>query len=277
MNEFACQYTIVRFLPYVETGEFANIGVILACPETGFLAGKFMPLRRTKRITDFFDDLNVKIYREALRFVRTEVTRMRQFVGAIETDRERITAAAFHELARPREALIRFAGTRALLANDPKQALDDLFAHFVERDFATKEYQEQLLNRGVAKLLSEAKLRTLFATQVVGDDTVKVKFPFLSTRTGIAPIAIKPLHLAKDEPSKIIEHGGQWVERIRRLKRHNKLPTVLFPVQLPSLDGKQYAAAMEIVTDLTQLGAEIAGAEDREAILNFADRARPAD
>lgn len=32
MNKLACQYAVVRFLPYAETGEFANVGVALACP-----------------------------------------------------------------------------------------------------------------------------------------------------------------------------------------------------------------------------------------------------
>ncbi|HVK54151.1 MAG TPA: DUF3037 domain-containing protein, partial [Burkholderiales bacterium] len=28
----ACHYAIVRFLPFVETGEFANVGVVLFSP-----------------------------------------------------------------------------------------------------------------------------------------------------------------------------------------------------------------------------------------------------
>ncbi|MGH8147921.1 MAG: DUF3037 domain-containing protein, partial [Rhodanobacteraceae bacterium] len=27
MNRLACQYAVIRFLPYAETGEFANVGV----------------------------------------------------------------------------------------------------------------------------------------------------------------------------------------------------------------------------------------------------------
>jgi len=29
MKKFACQYAIVRFLPYLETGEFANVGIVM--------------------------------------------------------------------------------------------------------------------------------------------------------------------------------------------------------------------------------------------------------
>lgn len=31
-----CNYAVVRFLPYRETGEFVNVGVVLYCREAGF-------------------------------------------------------------------------------------------------------------------------------------------------------------------------------------------------------------------------------------------------
>ena len=36
-----CFYSVLRFCPYRETDEFVNVGVILACPATGFLDFKF--------------------------------------------------------------------------------------------------------------------------------------------------------------------------------------------------------------------------------------------
>lgn len=36
MKKFACQYAIDRFLPYMETGEFANVGIVMLCPDAGF-------------------------------------------------------------------------------------------------------------------------------------------------------------------------------------------------------------------------------------------------
>ncbi len=40
LNKLACRYAILRFLPYTETGEFANVGVVLACPATGYFGFK---------------------------------------------------------------------------------------------------------------------------------------------------------------------------------------------------------------------------------------------
>lgn len=81
MKGLACQYTIIRFLPYAETGEFANVGVVLACPATGFLDARLLPTRNTRRITGFFDQLDKSIYRDALRYLNDELKRIREFVA----------------------------------------------------------------------------------------------------------------------------------------------------------------------------------------------------
>lgn len=57
MKKYACQYKIVRFTPYVETEEFANVGVVLYCPATGVLDYKLAP-KRFGRVTSFFDGMD---------------------------------------------------------------------------------------------------------------------------------------------------------------------------------------------------------------------------
>jgi hypothetical protein len=89
-------------------------------------------------------------------------------------------------------------------------------------------------------------------------------------------LAIKPLDLAKDEANLVYDHGGHWVERIRRLKKHALLPDeVLFAVQKPRVDDRTIrAAADEIVADLREQGVEVAAATDVKAIAEFAGAAR---
>ena len=274
MNDLACQYSIIRFLPYAETGEFANVGVVLACPEIGFLDAELMPIQRTKRITDFFDALDARIYREAIKYLRTELNQTREFVASLGATRYQDTAASFFELIRPREALLRFGPARTILASSPDLMLRKLFSHFVERDFATKEYHEEVLNKGVANILARASLKSYFDAEVVGDDTVSVRFPFVNRGQNGPTLAIKPLHLAKDEPSKIIDHGGHWVDRIRRLKKHQLIPQgVLFAIESPT-EGRQLRAANEIIDDLRQLGTLVTDFNDEDAILSFANMAR---
>lgn len=65
MNQFACRYAIVQFAPHVETGEFANVGVVLMCPQTGYFDFK-LQTRKHKRVTDFFDELPRDVYLRAV-------------------------------------------------------------------------------------------------------------------------------------------------------------------------------------------------------------------
>ena len=47
MTAVACRYAVVQFAPCRETGEFANAGVVLLCPATGFF-GYQLQTQRTQ-------------------------------------------------------------------------------------------------------------------------------------------------------------------------------------------------------------------------------------
>lgn len=42
-NHVVCNYAIVRFLPYPETSEFVNLGVVVACPSRRYFGLQMMP------------------------------------------------------------------------------------------------------------------------------------------------------------------------------------------------------------------------------------------
>lgn len=136
MNLVPCQYAIIRFLPYAETGEFANVGVVLACPAKGYFDFKLMSTRRTGRIHGFFEQLELKIYRDALNYMNEELQRLRMLAAAA-VDKGAVRQL-FLGLVHPREALLRFGETRVVMARDPGTMLVQLFARMVERDFANK-------------------------------------------------------------------------------------------------------------------------------------------
>ena len=178
----------------------------------------------------------------------------------------------FAGLARPREALLRFSETRVVMADEPAATLEQLFARFVERDFVNKQYHDKILERGVREVLAQAKLRAYFNAGTIGTDELHIQIPFVHLRNGRPILAIKPLDLAKDEPNQVYEHGGHWVDRIRRLKKHALLPDeTLFAVQRPATDDTRILdAADEIVAELREQGVEVAAATDVKAITAFA-------
>lgn len=273
MTRLPCQYAIIRFLPYAETGEFANVGVVLACPVTGYLDARLMPSRKTGRITGFFDQLDVRVYREAMKYVSEELERIRGVAEALEN--KDVVRQLFDGLTRPREGLLRFGETRVIMTGDPEAELTKLFARFVERDFASKQYHDQVLERGVRETLRKANLRDYFKEAEIGNDDLHIQVPFAHLREGAAMLAIKPIDLAKAETNQIYDVGGRWADKIRRLGKHNLLPgEMLVAVKAPDpKDWKLRAATDEIMADLRDAGVEVAEANDTTTITRFAQAA----
>ena len=177
----------------------------------------------------------------------------------------------FAEVVRPREAMLQFADQRVVLAEDPKATLLQLFDHYVERNFVTKEYQERLLENNVRKLLFNAQVGARYQREKVGTEDFAVNFPFVDMVEGKAERVIKPLYLAQGDSTKILTHGGQWVDKVRRLRKRNALPPkVLFPVTQPAANTKPYHAFQEIRQDLLAENVQVVAADDERQILKFA-------
>lgn len=277
MKKFACQYALLRFRPFVETGEFANVGVVLMAPEARFFG--FRLLKKYGRITQFFHQLDRKVYLNGRVLFQEELDRFAGELRRLALDGRRreadLTLARnlFAELVRPREAMLQFDEQRIALADDPNAKLDALYDHYIERNFVTKEYQERLLESTVRKLLFRAKVGADYQQHKVGNDDFAVNFPFVAMAEGRAERVIKPLYLAQGDSTKLINHGGLWVDKVRRLRKRNALPeNVLFPVTAPTPNSRQYAAFEEIREDLLGAKVQVVPANDENLILQFVTR-----
>lgn len=273
MKKYACQYAIVRFLPYLETGEFANVGIVMLCPDAGFF--EFKLLKHVRRITAFFEELDAGIYRRAANDFKLELKRIRVWLDTRQKDNMDVDLARhlFAELTRPREAMMRFEGVRVVLADDPAQQFDELFGHYVERNFATKAYQEQLLEKNVRRVLAAANLEKKYRPETLGDAAAyHTKFPFVHREGDRANKAIKPLHLAHEDPAQIYDHGWAWLGRVEKLRALRLLPEqVLFPVQGPAeTDGERFEIYQEITAKISAEGVLVVPAAQNEKIIQFA-------
>jgi hypothetical protein len=275
MKKFACQYALLRFRPFVETGEFANVGIALIAPEARFFG--FRILKRYGRITQFFHQLDRQIYLDGRQLFKEEMDRFALELRRLALDGRKtqpdivLARNLFTEVVRPREAMLQFADQRVVLAEDPKAKLLQLFDHYVERNFVTKEYQERLLENNVRKLLFNAQVGARYQREKVGTEDFAVNFPFVDMVEGKAERVIKPLYLAQGDSTKILTHGGQWVDKVRRLRKRNALPPkVLFPVTQPAANTKPYHAFQEIRQDLLAENVQVVAADDERQILKFA-------
>jgi Protein of unknown function (DUF3037) len=152
----ACHYALVRFLPFVETGEFAVVGVVLFAPKANYFGYKLLTLEQHDRVTRFFQAFDAKHFQGLMHSARNELQRVADQFKAHSFESGRATLddtavfALWNELTKPLGSMLRMDEPRLAMATDPAAKLEELFQFYVERNFVTREYQEEaLFNRGV--------------------------------------------------------------------------------------------------------------------------------
>lgn len=243
--KYVCNYSIIRFLPYPETGEFVNIGVALITN-----SGEFnfkIEQAKYKRVCDFFHTLDKDIYLRARRELSNELNRVRELMGNCDGMSEKISI--FNHLTHERETMIRFSRPGTMMLSSTTAATNELFDHYISHSFATKEYEEKNLEKQIGSLLSSSNMKKNYKEERLGADEYTVRFPFVMRQESVFLQAIKPLYLGYVEPSRILEHGDSWIARVKRLKSAKRLALdTLFLAAPPNeTQGKQYAAYEEIV------------------------------
>ncbi len=269
----AARYSIIRFLPYAETEEFANVGVVMFAPTARYF--DFRLSNKWRRLGAFFDTLDRRVFAEGVRAFQEELARTRDMVGQSAdgaASGQGIAQRVFEDLVRPREALFRFSSVRAVMTDAPEVKLTALFDRYVLHDFATPEYHEALIGRHVRGVLRREGLGGRFQPAKLGTGTLQFSVPFADKdETGRVLRIIKPMHLAQEDPVRILDHGNQWLGRLRHLERIHALPpAMLLAVTEPPLDTDRHAAFDEVRRDLEDLGATLAASNDEQAVLGFA-------
>jgi len=276
-GKLACNYAIIRFLPYPETEEFVNVGVVLACPGAHYFDFRIETTER-RRVNAFFPELNKSIFMLGRSHFRKELERVRSFMDRTSNESMMGFAAqefnrAFLDVVKPRESIFRFSGVGTRLAEDPEEALDQLFDHYVERLFAQrKDYQETEMVKRLRESLRSASIMG-YRTGSIGNELYEVPFPLLRKRDSSANDfrAIKPLDLAKEKPTAITVHGDEWLAKLGHLKQMNyDLQRVLFAVQMPHDEPANIQVAEDMFDQIRSTGVEMTRIDDTERITDFA-------
>lgn len=281
MSLHLCKYAVLRFLPYRETEEFVNVGIVLLCEELAYL-GFLLEKKRSTRVTHFFEELDGAIYRQGIKAVESEIKRLSP-KGQLPPD-GRLSlagsaphlAAAFDFLVRPRKTLFCFSEVKVALATSPTAKLKELFAHHVGRQFAKrKEYQEQLMRQAIQDSLKQWNLSALFQPQEIGTSLYKMKFPFVHQANAAPTIAIRTLHLNLKDTTDILRRGDQVTGGLRRIKNGGQLPEeCLVVVKTPKPGSQMYDVARQVCEELNDLHILTTPFSDKESLRNFAAKAR---
>ncbi len=258
-------YTIVRFAPFSETGEFANIGIVLISPSVNYFDFKIQR-RKYGRVTSFFGEVHPHVYRSAVRNLFDELNRMRSATTrertqlALNFGEKSLTNLLLQEITRKKEGVVRFSEVRMVLAKDAEAELDRLYRYYVDREFATPQYIEQVMEKEVRSSLKTLGLSERYTEARLQDGVYQARFPFVELQDGAALYVIKPISLSQERPESIIEHGNKWSYAVHRLTKAGKIRgPVLFPIRAPETgDDRRYSAFREACEMLRTSGASVA-------------------
>jgi len=130
MTEYACLIVPVYVRPQSMNDEEACIGVVARCPELGYLAYRIADddERVIARISAFFPKFGRENVVRAMKWARHDIEL------AFARERRDGGNAAFDNLVRPRENVVRYGARQALISAAPEQEFDRVYAEIVGMD-----------------------------------------------------------------------------------------------------------------------------------------------
>lgn len=271
-----CLHSIIRFRPYVETGEFVNVGVLVADGDGSSLHWR-LETSRHRRVTTFFEELDRRVFTESVKSLKRELERIEDMIDRPDLFQQRRSpgaAALLADLARAKEGLLVFTPPAAIWVPSAEEALDDLYKRFVERQFAkTPEYQVTLMIRAMGDRLAKWNLRSEYVVRrPIGDSRYHMVVPFLR-RDGA--VAIHPVALSEyGEQTDLFRHADSVLSAVRRMREFGTLPKALVvPVRLPT-ESRLREAGESVMEELNRMQV-VALRDDDEAKIRDALFSQP--
>nr|WP_314590035.1 DUF3037 domain-containing protein [uncultured Serratia sp.] len=267
-----CLYSIVRYAPYAETEEFANIGVVLCAPKK--LAFHFrLTQSNDARVSAFFrDDTIFPLAKDA---VARELKFAQEHTKNINNAED--IAQFFSYLTTKKESIFHFSSTRVVLAESPERELNKIYEKFINHTDYNKERREDILARELkSRLNSYAELKNIFRKETFGGDLTRFAMPFVAKQDDDVLCAIKPLAFVQSEPGKMMEHCDSWVARVTRAANENllNLASVLFTIDGHRNPSLQEAKALdEIRRTFDKNNINHFKHDDEKSIIDFAKQA----
>lgn len=222
------KYSVIRFRPFAETEEFANIGVIVTRVIDGKIGFKLAP-RRFTRIRQFFDQVAYDAYDDVISYLQIELGRAAEYLPKFSTMHG---SEIFNDVTRRRESSILFSNPRVTEHDiELDDLIDKFYDRFVKRENVTYS-REEFLVRDIRRELRRAGIN-YFKSVKLNDDVVPVSFPLAYQAAELR--AIKPLAFSQKSPMSVLDHGAHWRRRLGLLLDRRRISpgNVLLAVEPP--------------------------------------------
>lgn len=227
-----CLYSILRYAPNTDTGEFVNAGVVICAPQQRLFL--FMLAKKNdSRINTFFSNdplfpavkaVTENTLKQAQRHIRTLAGP--EAIGDF-----------FRSLTALRESVLSYSPVGVVMSDDPQEALKTLFTRCVSRPTVAKVRREEELNRALRETFQEHDdLSGVFHPDTLGKELTRFSVPFVARIDHEILCVIKPLTFLRKTPARMIEHCDKWVTKITRAAEEKILRpgNVLLPLELPT-------------------------------------------
>lgn len=276
-------FATIGFRPFAETQEFVTIAVIAldtAAKQFGFL---LQNKRKTKRILAMFPKVGRNLYIDARNALEKELTSIRNAVNAqgaganvplfpMFRDKE---DGLFAAITSPREGLFCYPVKGRRMAENMDDLLGALKARFIDQDgLSAQQAGEQQMARNIKNILRNAKLLPSYQQNVkIGPEEFQVTFAFAHLKeAGRAERALRPLNFDLATSTEIYNHGDEWLQKMKRLKRLNHRPDrCLITARGPKDEAEHRGVAFrEVMNELTQEDFQCVGEDEPDKILDFA-------
>ncbi len=263
------QYAIVRFMPFIETREFANIGVVVLGPKTGEFIFRLAP-KRFGRVTNFFDDIEGKLYQKAIDTFTIELERVREYIKSTGL-RGKDVVEYFDEITRHRESVLHFGPVGRLMGDSGKVELEHLYQRFVAREFVNEEYREKQMVK-ILKHTIATELSVKYTQKKLKAGVLDIPMPLVYKGNNGYKV-IKPLAFEQSTPLKAYEHGLHWAKRVEILINNQVIvpERALFTLERPDSEKSDMIQVCDdIVGEIEDSGVQVKLFNDVESILSFA-------
>lgn len=270
-NKKAMRFAVIRFMPHIQTQEFANIGIVLVCPKSGWFG--YALEKRYSRLSQFFKYFNSKVFRAAIAALTEELEQLKQFLHHRHPDDFRF---ALEHLVRPRETIIQFSSIGTNIAENERDELNRLFDYYIKCSFVNEQKEEVLLTRHIQEQIRSLNLEWPFKEEVIGSrDSYHVRLPLVQTdsENKIQKI-IKPLYLGQDDISEIYTKADRWISRFKRMKDYQLIdnPAILLPYKSAETPTPAQQKALAVVLDdLRKTGIQTVRESENFKIQQFAE------
>lgn len=239
--------------------------------------------RKTGRVLAMFPKAGKALYREARAKLETELASIRDAVNGqgpggnvplFPVFREK-EDGLFAAITSPREGVFCFPVKGRRMAADMPTVLEALKARFIDQDGLTAQQAgEQQMAKTLKNILRNAKLLPAYKQNArIGPMEFQVTFAFAHLKDEHrADRALRPLNFDLATSTDIYNHGDEWIQKMKRLKRLDFRPDrCLIAARAPKDESEHRGDAFrQIMADLLAEDFLCIGEHETEKVLDFA-------